>query len=194
MPIINKNISTSIKEGEEIKLIKVINTINTSILDKERLKRIYTNDFTAIFDKSNIEIFSNIIKSLIDIYYNSKKSNKYLSMIEALLSLIQQIDANEAYKGVNNSNSNLEETPLYNIYKILYDMALKEEKVTIRLINQSCISELLGKLLVENKKNKNIIFDLVIHMLKNLDDYNESLFDLKGKTKEKKNINFFEYN
>ena len=192
LPIVNKNISTSMKEEEENKFIKVINTISKSIFDKERLKRIYTNDFTAIFDKSNIEIFSNIIKSLIDIYYNNKKSNKYLSIIEALLSLIQQIDANEAYKGVNNANSNLEETPIYYIYKILYDMALKEEKVTIKLINQSCISELLGKLLVENKKNKNIIFDLVIYMLKYLDDYNEGLFDLKGKTKEKKNLNFFE--
>ena len=192
LPIINKNINTPIKEGEENKLIKVINTIGTSILDIERLKRIYSNDFTAIFDKSNVEIFSNIIKSLIDIYYINKKTNKYLSIIEALVSLIQQIDANEAYKGVNNSNSNLEETPLYNIYKILYDMALKEEKVTIKLINQSCISELLGKLLVENKKNKNIIFDLVIYLLKNLDDYNDGLFDLKGKTKEEKNIKFFE--
>jgi hypothetical protein len=74
LPIVNKNISTSMKEEEENKFIKVINTISKSIFDKERLKRIYTNDFTAIFDKSNIEIFSNIIKSLIDIYYNNKKS------------------------------------------------------------------------------------------------------------------------
>ena len=192
LAIVEKNINVQMKEGEENKSIKVINTICKSIIEKERLKRIYTTDFSAIFDKPNIEIFSNIIKSLIDIYYVNKKSNKYLSIIESLMTLIQQIDANDAYRGGNNTNANLEETPLFYIYKILYDMALKEEKVAIKLINQSCISELLGKLLLENKKNKNIIFDIVIYLLKYLDDYNEELFDLKGKIKEKKNINFFE--
>jgi hypothetical protein len=108
--------------------------------------------------------------------------------------LIQEIDSNDAYpKGANNANNNnTEETALFYIYQILYDMALKEEKITTKLINQNCISELLGKLLVENKRNKNIIFDIVLYLLKYLDDYNEELFDLEGKTKEKKNVNFFE--
>ena len=194
LPIIEKNINIELKEGEENKITKVLNAICISILEKERLKRIYTNDFTAIFDKSNIEIFSKIIKSLIDIYYSNKKPNNYLAIIESLLSLIQEIDSNDAYpKGANNANNNnTEETALFYIYQILYDMALKEEKITTKLINQNCISELLGKLLVENKRNKNIIFDIVLYLLKYLDDYNEELFDLEGKTKEKKNVNFFE--
>ena len=183
LPFINIEVNKDIKE--ENKNSKIISMIFTLLMDKEKLKRIYTKDLTAIFDNTNIEIFSNIIKALLDIY-KTKNTNKYLSLIETLLNIIQEIDSTETYP----KKAKEENTPLFHVYQILYEQAIKDKKVITKLVNQSCISELLGKLTSENKKNKDIIFDIVLLLLKNLDDYNEVLFDVEKKEKNK--IYFFE--
>ena len=186
LPIIN--LFTNENEEENKKNYKLIAIISTLICQKERMKRIFTNDISVIFDNSNVEIFYEIIKSLINIHI-SKNSNKYLSIVEYLINIIQETDSIESYPK-NISNNTSEETALYYVYKLIYEIALKNKKITNKLINQSCISELLGKLTSENKRNKNIIFDIVLFLLKNLDDYNDILFDVEKK--EKTNTYFHE--
>ena len=182
LPIIN-NYSKEQKE-ENNKNNKLISMIATLLCQKEKMKRIFTNDLSAIFDNENVEIFYEIIKNILNIYI-SKNNNKFLSIIEYLLNLVQEIDTIDTYPkntSVNGTNPD-EETSLYYVYKLLYECALIEKKIVMKLINQSFISELLGKLTTENKKNKNIIFDIVIFLLKNLDDYNDVLFDIEKKEK-----------
>ena len=189
LPIINNYSKEQTEENN--KNNKLISMIATLLCQKEKMKRIFTNDSTDIFDNSNVEIFYNIIKNILNIYI-SRNNNKYLSIIEYLLNLIQEVDTIETYPkkvAVNNTNQE-EETSLYYVYKLLYECALIEKKIVMKLINQSFISELLGKLTSENKKNKNVIFDIVIFLLKNLDDYNDTLFDIDKK--EKSNSYFHE--
>ena len=186
VPIINIASDETEKENNT-NTIKLIAKVSTLICEKEKMKRIFINDISEIFDKPNIELFYEIIKGILNIHI-SKNNNKYLAIIEYLYNLIQEIDSTDTYPRTIDKTS--EETPLYYVYKLIYEMAVKNKKILMKLINQSCISDLLGKLVTENKKNKNVIFDLVIFLLKNLDDYNDILFDVEKKEKSK--LNFHE--
>ena len=159
-PIIDINLKESEQKDKNDKYMSMINTL---LCQKERMKRVFISDISAIFDKSNVEKFYIIFKNIL---------NNYIS------------------KNNNNADSNQEETSLYYVYQLLYEMALKEKKIIVKMINQSFISELLGKLTSENKKNKNVIYDIVMLLLKNLDDYNDILFDVEKK--EKTNVYFHE--
>ena len=179
LPIVN--ISLESKEEENINR-RYILMFDVLIVKKEYIKRVFINDYSAIFDKSNIENFYIMIKGLLELY-KKQESNLYLSIIEILLNIIQEIDAVETYpKHANNSN---DETPIYYVYKILYETSLKDKKVVKKLINQNCLSELLGKLTTENTRNKNVIYDMVLFLIKNLDEYDDKLFDVKEKEKTK---------
>ena len=185
-PIININ---SKEEEPKDKNDKYLSMISTLLCQKERMKRIFISDISAIFDKSNVEKFYIIFKNILNAYI-SKKNSKYLSIIEYLLNLIQEIDSTDTYPKNNTISSSQEETSLFYVYQLLYEMILKERKIVEKMINQSFISELLGKLTSENKRNKNVIYDIVIFLIKNLDDYNDILFDIEKK--EKTNIYFHE--
>ena len=185
-PIIDINLKESEQKDKNDKYMSMINTL---LCQKERMKRVFISDISAIFDKSNVEKFYNIFKNILNNYI-SKNNNKYVSIIDNLMCLIQEIDSTDTYPKNSNADSNQEETSLYYVYQLLYEMALKEEKIIVKMINQSFISELLGKLTSENKKNKNVIYDIVMLLLKNLDDYNDILFDVEKK--EKTNVYFHE--
>ena len=111
-----------------------------------------------------------------------------MSIIEDLYNLIQAIDNTSTYPTVANSQTN--KTPLYYIYEILYQAALEDKKTTEKLLNQSAISTFLGKIPDEHALCKNILYDFVIYLLKNLKDYNDKLFD-DIKDNDKKCNNYF---
>ena len=70
---------------------------------------------------------------------------------------------------------------------MLYRAALQDIKTTEKLINKNAISTLLGKLGNENELNRNLIYDTVTHLIKNVEEYNDKLFDIKENKKKSKN-------
>ena len=190
-PFINQYLNENIKNktdstsyGQNYIYILILCNL---IINKEKLEKIYVNDLTAVFDKDNIILFSKIIKGLLVANYK-KNENRYMSIIEDLYNLIQAIDNTSTYPTVANSQTN--KTPLYYIYEILYQAALEDKKTTEKLLNQSAISTFLGKIPDEHALCKNILYDFVIYLLKNLKDYNDKLFD-DIKDNDKKCNNYF---
>ena len=173
-------------DDDNEKNTKIILMIYTLFTQKEKLLRIFVNDISAIFYPENIKYFCDILKILLS-FYSTKNTNKYLSLIELFLSLIQEIDTAETYP----KNKNADEiVPLYYIYQILYDLCIKDNSVVTKLMNQNCISTLLGKLTSDNKKCREVILEILFYLIKNLDEYDDKLFDVEPK--EKKNNYFHE--
>ena len=179
-----KNKTDSTSYGQNYIYILILCNI---IINKEKLEKIYVNDLTAVFDKDNVILFSKIIKGLLVANYK-KNENRYMSIIEDLYNLIQAIDNTSTYPTVANNQTN--KTPLYYIYEILYQAALEDKKTTEKLLNQSAISTFLGKIPDEHVLCKNVLYDFVIYLLKNLKDYNDKLFD-DIKDNDKKCNNYF---
>ena len=154
--------------------------INTLLMHREKLEKIYVNDLTAIFDNYNVELFSKIIKGLIMVNYN-KKTNQYLSIIEYLFNLIQNVDTSSTYP----SNNSQEKTkiPLTYVFEMVYQAILQDKKTTEKIINQNGISTFLGKLINDNIEYNNIIYDIVLHLIKNTEEYNDKLFDINNNEK-----------
>ena len=150
--------------------------ISSLLIQKEKLEKIYVNDLTSIFDNNNVELFSKIIKGIINVNYQ-KNTLQYFSIIDNLYNLIQIIDSTSTYPTIINTETN--KAPLYYIYEILYLFILKDKLTCQKLINQSAISTLLRKLSNENSLSRNIIFNIVTYLIKNTDEYNDKLFNIE---------------
>ena len=169
-------IESCIKDSKHEENYQNIITIKNNLMQSNKLEKIYINDLTAVFNNDNVQQFSRIIKSIMEIYFE-KNESQYLEIIEVLFSLIQSIDSTSTYPTVLNSETN--KAPLYYIYEMLYQAALNDKKTTKKLVRQSAISTLLGKLTNENVLGRSIILDIVTHLIKSLDEYNDKLFDIK---------------
>ena len=168
------------EEKENEKNYEYLINISSLLIQREKLEKIYINDLTSIFDNNNVEIFSKIIKGIIIMNYQ-KNNNQNLSIIDNLYNLIQNLDSASTYPTITNEEIN--KAPLYYIYEILYQSILKDKKICQKLINQSAISTLLGKLSTENILCRNIIFDIVTFLIKNTDEYNDKLFNIEKSEK-----------
>ena len=171
LPFIDSCLKDS-KHGENYTYIKII---KNCLMQKEKLEKIYINDLTAVFDNSNILLFSRIIKGIMEINFK-KNENEYLTLVDDLLNLIPSIESTSTYPTVLNSQTN--KSPLYYIYDLLYQFALKDAKTTKKLVRQSSISTLLGRLTSENVLERSIILDIVTHLIKSLDEYDDKLFNI----------------
>ena len=185
LPFINPYLDGYDKNKTDPNYIYILILCNI-LINKEKLEKIYINDLTAVFDNNNIILFTKIIKGLMLANYK-KNENRYLSIVEDLFNLIQAIDNTSTYPTVSNSQTN--KTPLYYIYEILYQASIDDKKTTEKLLNQSAISTFLGKIPDEHELCKNILYDFVIYLLKNTNEYNDKLFDIKEN--EKKCNNYF---
>ena len=186
-PILDNLEKKEISETEENKfsdnyLYSLI--ISSTLIQREKLEKIYINDITEVFDNTNVELFSKVIKGLILINYQKNPKN-YLLIIEELFNALENINSTSTYSTTTNIEIN--KTPLYYVYEMLYRAALQDIKTTEKLINKNAISTLLGKLGKENELNRNLIYDTVTHLIKNVEEYNDKLFDIKENKKKSKN-------
>ena len=189
-PYHNKEDNSEISEisektfGNEEEAYLYIKIITYILIQKEKLEKIYANDLTSIFNSENVESFSKVIKGLLLINYK-KNTSQYLQIIDELFNLVQSIDSPSTYPCIISTEKN--KSPLYYIYEILYKAALEDKKTTEKLINHSAISTFLGKLSNENALCRSKILDIVTHLIKNTDGYNDKLFEIKEGTKKQNN-------
>ena len=184
---IDKESINNIKIDDNDKYISMIRHI---LIQKEKLEKIYVNDLTAVFDNENVESFSKIIEGLL-VVLNKKKTKEYLTVIDALLELVKNIENASTYPTANNTESKV--TPLYYIYNILYQATFKDKKTTEKLLNQNAIYTFLYKLKGETRLCRDIMYNILEYLIKNTEEYCDKLFDVK-KDEKICNIYFSEKN
>ena len=162
------------------KNIIIILKISNILIQKEKLEKIYVNDLTAVFDKENVELFSKIIKGML-VYFKIKNLSKYLSIIDTLLELVKSVENTSTYPSITNYETSI--TPLYYIYKMIYEITLNDSKATEKLLNLSAIYIFLSKIKSETSLCRNVIYDILKYLIKNTDEYNDKLFDVDNNEK-----------
>ena len=180
----------SISEKVPINKIMFLTTISSILIQKDKLEKIYRNDLTTIFDNSNVELFSKIIKDNLEISYKINQQN-YKEIIDNLVTIIDSLNSSSTYPPP--ANEDTIKPPLYYVYEMVYEAMIKDKETTKNLIDKRLISTLLGKLNNGNILLRNLIYDMVSHLIKNTDAYNNKLFDL-NENKEKMDVHFSEKN
>ena len=160
--------------------LKYIIWISNILIQTEKLEKVYINDLTAVFDKENVELFSKIIKGALTQFKNIK-NNKYLLILETLLEVVKSVENTSTYPIVTNYETNI--TPLYYIYKMIYQVSFNDRKATEKLLNKTAIYIFLSKMKSETSLCRNIIYDTLKYLIKNTDGYNDKLFDVEKNEK-----------
>ena len=164
-----------IQEDVQTKKFMFLVIILSILNQKEKLEKIYRNDLTTIFDNSNVELFSRIIKDIMEIEYQ-RNYQSYKNILGNLVTLIDSLDSSSTYPPTVSTDTN--KPPLYYVYEMVYQAMLKDKKTTENLISKTLITTLLGKLGNGNTLVRNMIYDMVTHLIKNTDAYNDKLFDV----------------
>ena len=164
-----------VQENASSKNFMFLIIIFSILIQKDKLEKIYRNDLTTIFDNSNVELFSRIIKHIMEINYQ-RNSQSYKDILDNLIALIDSLDSPSTYPVTLNNDTS--KPPLYYVYEMVYQAMLKDKKTTNNLISKRVITTLLGKLSNGNTMVRNIIYDMVTHLIKNTDAYNDKLFDI----------------
>jgi hypothetical protein len=90
------------------------------------------------------------------------------------------------YMWNNNENENEKKAIIF-IYELLYKLLKTNEIFITYYFEKKIITMLLGKLDEEKEDIRNIIYDIVIYLIKQTKDYQRELFDLKEDEKEGEN-------
>ena len=164
-----------VQENASTKNFMFLIIIFSILIQKDKLEKIYRNDLTTIFDNSNVELFSRIIKHIMEINYQ-RNFQSYKDILDNLIALIDSLDSPSTYPVTLNNDTS--KPPLYYVYEMVYQAMLKDKNTTNNLISKRVITTLLGKLSNGNTMVRNIIYDMVTHLIKNTDAYNDKLFDI----------------
>ena len=186
LPFANKDLDM----GSNAKNNTLIILINMKLCDTERMERIYSNDHRAIFDEKNLELFSLINNNILYLLSRLNPPTRYKTSLNNILEVLQNNQTITEYPPKTNNDTN--KTPSYYLYQILYERMLNDEGTPGFLLNKQIISSLLGKITSENKLCKNVIYDILLYLLKYTDLYNTNLFHLKKEEIKKQSYPFNE--
>ena len=88
---------------------------------------------------------------------------------------------------MSNNDSDNESYSIVYIYELFYNLFKSNDKIIVsNFIDNRIISILIGQLENENKEIRNIIYDSVIHLIKQTNDYKKEYFELKEGEEEGK--------
>ena len=192
--LIDKLIKPLINKDTSINILKVI---NKSLSTEDNISKIfsysnnnyYSHNSETIINLENAKKICDIIHDLI-IIFNNNDEQKYIKelnkILNAIFELIRMSKTKNKYIGNNNENENEKKAIIF-IYELLYKLLKTNEIFITYYFEKKIISMLLCKLDEEKEDIRNIIYDIVIYLIKQTKDYQRELFDLKEDEKEGEN-------
>ena len=198
-----KLIQPLLNDDTDISLLKVI---NENIGDEDNMNKIFCYS-TGYFSKDktlltyeNCEKYMQNLEKLVVIFY---KKNSYLNYreelertIKSLFSLIKSSKSKKqsvmSYGDDNEEsedNRNSKEGIIF-AFKLLYKLAKEYDQILKALIDTDIIDTLITKISDHIQPIREIIYDCLLYVIKQTDEYNKKLFDLsEGETEGKIRIN-----
>ena len=163
-----KNLIEPILFNPEINLnlISIIDIYFCSSNISSKFLSKFNND-NSLLNLENIQIYILILEKLIDIYKEKK-----LDIILYLKDILKE-DLDEENKYIK----------IY-ILGLFYKLSKKNKYILKALIKEDIINILLNHLNNDNKEIKNIIYDLLSIIFRNITYYNNNIFDLNEEEKE----------
>ena len=193
--VLDKIITPLINENTDISILSKINKILTNF---NYLKTIYQsqmdyyeNNNTTDTDMKIGEKLSLILYNLYEIFASKKINKECNQSFTSIVELIQNIKtANSTYSRNNENNDEKlnENTAIKFIYtNYLFKLMKENEDILEELTRKAFIVIFLSKLQNENYVIRNILYEIIIFMIKNTSDYNNKLFILQKNEKPGEN-------
>jgi len=188
--ILQKMIKPLIDEETNINILKII---NNAFSKEDNLNKIFSNG--SSFPRVDIITLENAQKvvdnlfDLITIFIKKKEESKYFKELKKILeSIFAFINSSKTDNRLfSNSSDNEESFGIICIYKLIYKLfTTKEinEIILSSLIKNDIISTLINKLEDENEEIRKVIYDSLIYLVKQTDQYKKEFFELKEGEKE----------
>ena len=192
-----KLIEPLLDENTDLNILKII---NEHIGDDDNCNKIFCNS-TGYFEKDtpllNYENCEKYIKILEKLTFIFDKKKVYLYFREELQKTLRA-----AFVLIKNSKSKKQKLTSYGeddkeeredpeakegiifIFKLLYKLATENENILRALIDNDIIDTLISKINDHIKPIRDIIYDSLLFIIKQTDEYNKKSFDLPEKEKE----------
>ena len=191
-----KLIDPYLNNNNNLNLLKIINEHIGDEDNCSKLFCIYNEDLSydkPLLTNENCKKYCEILKRLIDIF-NKKISdlnyqNECKKVLRTIVTLIKKsktkksISLNDIEK-LEEIDENENNQGIIFIYKLLYRLATENKNICIFLVSNGLIEKLINKLPDHVKSIRNIIYDIILYLLKQLDEYNKSNFNLFEDEKE----------
>ena len=174
--IINNLIKPLVKEETNVNLLKtVIKLLNQDNNLSKIFKDENPRESDNVFTDENAKEIGDILYNIIIISLDKISDIRELSVL--FLSLL---------KIVKNSKTDYfeEKCNIIYLFELFHKLIFGNEKVLKYLIEKDMIIHLLKKINDQNKIIRNIIYDMVIYMIKKTKEYKKELFDFEENEKE----------
>ena len=181
--IINKLVKPLIKEETNINILKIINKILNKEDNETKIfyNKSYFGNSSDFINKENAKEISDILYDLANIFYNKKDESNYYDEFKLIYkSLKKVLDANS----INNKINDKENYTIFYAYELFDKIISKYEEALQYFLEKDIIEHLLSKLDDESEKIKQIIYKILIYIIKQTKEYNKKLFILKENEKE----------
>ena len=186
--IINKLLKPLINENTDIKILKVI---NRALAKDDNCSKIFSISNSYLFENDkniinleNAKLISEILHDLTLIFIEKREEQKYLIEAKFILSSLFDIISNSKTKSNYSQRNDDEKSLVIYLYQLFYKLLSTNEIIFSNFIDNKLVMTLLGKLDEERKDIRELIYEMIIYTLKQTNDYNRKLFDLKEDEKE----------
>ena len=170
-PIINGNI--------DINLLKII---NEHLANKDNCTKIFCNSngnfhsYKPLLTNENCEKYAEILEKLIKLFNNNSCMEELKKTLETILFLIENSETNNdndnEKKEISEENINNQEIKV--IYKLLHKLVRENFNLSEFFIRNGIIKILINKITKHAKTMRNMIYDIILCLLKNFEQYNEN--------------------
>ena len=143
-------------------------------------------DYFSIINKTllnleNYEKYSIILEKLFEVF-NEKK----LDILLYLINLIENEEDEEDSSQIKKKEYEENENHMFYIFKLLYNLSIKNKVILKALIKEDMIYILLNYNKDNIKPIRDIIYNILLHLLKNITIYNHLNFDINKNESEGK--------
>ena len=179
---------------EEETNINILNIINSAFSKEDNLDKIFSNGSSFpikadIITLENAQKVADNLFNLITIFIKKKDEQKYFKelkkILEAIFALINRSKTDR--RPYSNSNDNEKNFSIICIYQLIYKLFTTKDindMILSILIQNDIISTLINKLDDEKEDIRKIIYDCLIYLVKQTDEYKKEFFELKEGEKE----------
>ena len=183
-----------INEDQDINLLKII---NEHIGNKNNCLKLFCKSSlynNHILSYENCEKYMEIFEKLIIIFNNNNSDSNYRNEFEKILKTFSILiesnhfqnkgDKDNFYDVFKNFNENKDKDGIIFLYKLLYKLITKYHVLCKIFILNDIIETLINKLIEHANPIRNIIYDIILYLIKQLDEYNKKNFNLSEEENE----------
>ena len=187
LPVVDKNMN-----------LNIIKLLVKTIFDEDNCQKIFCNSMgyyskdNPILNYENSEKFFKIFEDITSILYDKLSNDNYKEEIQKIIKTLLTIVKNAKSKKNSlisnserdNERDNDNQEGIIFAYKLMYKICKEKEHILKALLNNDLIDILFKKLSEHIKPICEVIYDTLLFIIKQTDDYNNSNFDLNPDEKE----------